>query len=975
MREKKLFILDAMGLIYRAYYALSRKPQSNSKGLNTSAILGFANTILDVLKKENPSHICVAFDSSTPTIRHQEYAEYKANREKMPEGISLSLPYIKQLLDCLRIEKIKKDGFEADDIVGSLAKRAEREGFEVYMLTSDKDYCQLVSDHIYMYKPPYRGDGFEVLGKKEVCEKYGIDHPDRIRDILGLAGDSSDNIPGVPGVGMVTAQKLISNYGSIEDILENIENIGPKSLQTKLKENADKAILSKKLASIILDVDLEISLEDCALKQPKTQELIELLSFLEMKQFLKRYIDFSRARWGEGAAAGCGSVAAGGEVLGSDGGEVLQLGCVASTASPNSAAEVQPPTVQTKTATLQKQNSVQNIALQTTPAVQEEICEGLFASLPQTNAAKTELGTHYKTIDELKEVFEKGYANKDLAFAVCEAEDETSFSQSSTPSVAVHGSAHHPTAFWAFSNTNGEFIYYSPQPKYSEVEKSFINQYICQRNTPWICYNSKQIWHILKKNDADVETLQNLCQCRDIMLSHYVLNPELSHELHKIAFSTSRNQIDKEDVANFISIWQDLEKELRESNSWNLYENIEQKLSFVLAQMEDYGVAIDTAKLEELSQDLDLKIQTLSEEIYSLAGKTFNIASPKQLGEVLYIDLGLQAKPKRTKTKQLSTSEESLKSIIDKHEIVPLVLQYRSLTKLKSTYIDSLPKLINPQTNRIHTTYNQVVVATGRLSSQDPNLQNIPIRTPLGREIRKAFVAQTKENCILAADYSQIELRIIAALSGDESMLQDFERHKDVHSSTAAKIYNIDIDEISPEQRRSAKAVNFGIIYGMTAFGLSERLSIGRKEASELIQRYYEQYPRLRQYIDECVEEARQKGYVETICKRRRYLPDITSANAIIRNYAERNAINAPIQGSSADMIKIAMINISEEIKVKGLKAKMIMQVHDELIFELPKTEIEELSRIVEEKMKSAIEIGVPIEVDMHWAANWADAH
>lgn len=957
MREKKLFILDAMGLIYRAYYALSRNPQSNSKGLNTSAILGFANTILDVLKKEKPSHICVAFDSSTPTIRHQEYTEYKANREKMPEGISLSLPYIKQLLDCLRIEKIKKDGFEADDIVGSLAKRAEREGFEVYMLTSDKDYCQLVSDHIYMYKPPYRGDGFEVLGKKEVCEKYGIDHPDRIRDILGLAGDRSDNIPGVPGVGMVTAQKLISNYGSIEDILENIENIGPKSLQSKLKENADKAILSKKLASIILDVDLEISLDDCVLKPPKTQELIDLLSFLEMKQFLKRYIDFSSAKWGGEAA----------EAAAND--NETQVATVHASAEGIVAAAADGISLKTVA------DTTAAAFLQTTPAAQEEICEGLFASLPQTNAAKTELGTHYKTIDELKEVFEKGYGTKDMAFAICEAEGETASSQPITPSVAAHGSAHRPTSFWAFSNTNGEFIYYSPQPKYSEVEKSFINQYICQRTTPWICYNSKQIWHILKRNDADVATLQNLCQCRDIMLSHYVLNPELSHELHKIAFSTSRNQIDKEDVANFISIWQDLEKELRESNSWNLYENIEQKLSFVLAQMEDYGVAIDTAKLEELSQDLDLKIQTLSEEIYSLAGKTFNIASPKQLGEVLYIDLGLQAKPKRTKTKQLSTSEESLKSIIDKHEIVPLVLQYRSLTKLKSTYIDSLPKLINPQTNRIHTTYNQVVVATGRLSSQDPNLQNIPIRTPLGREIRKAFVAQTKENCILAADYSQIELRIIAALSGDESMLQDFERHKDVHSSTAAKIYNIDIDEVSPEQRRSAKAVNFGIIYGMTAFGLSERLSITRKEASELIQRYYEQYPRLRQYIDECVEEARQKGYVETICKRRRYLPDITSANAIIRNYDERNAINAPIQGSSADMIKIAMINISEEIKVKGLKAKMIMQVHDELIFELPKTEIETLSQIVEEKMKSAIEIGVPIEVDMHWAANWADAH
>ena len=943
--DKKLFLLDGMALVYRAFFALSKSPRINSKGFNTSAILGFANAVLEVLKKERPTHIGVAFDTHAPTARHEVYADYKANRDKMPEDLSHALPYIHRLLEVLRIPIIELPGYEADDLVGTLAKQAERDGFTVYMVTLDKDYGQLVSDHIFMYKPPHRGQGVEIHGVPEICEHFGVKHPAQIIDLLGLGGDTADNIPGVPGIGGMTAKKLLQKFDSLEDILARIDEVLPERTRNLIRENAEQALFSKKLATIILDAPITLDEAALRLKQPDRAATEALLDELELRSLSTRLLDF----YG-----------------------------LTPTASPNLTprpaepeASLAPAPDKTTAKRADRPKTPKPAAptgLDLFSALTEDAAAGETAPVAEPCGIDVRTWADFETLErEFAAVF--GAAEPLAVSVACDDESRWRYAAMTQ---------------WFFAHPQkGVFRYDLPQLP-DERERRWFTQNILSRETPWAVYHVKRLWHLCRRAGMAVEPLETHAACKDVMLAHYVADPENAHVFSRIVESVLHERcvpaatpvgLCTQEAAWLWPVWEAVRARLEATDSIALFETMEMPLAYVLAHMETDGVKVDPALLQAFGQTLDGKMQTLSQEIYTLAGQSFNIGSPKQLGEILYEKLRITDKPKHTKTQQWSTAEDVLQKLTGKHPIVNLVLSYRSLSKLKSSYAETLPQLIDPQTGRIHTTFNQAVAATGRLSSTNPNLQSIPVRNDMGREIRKAFVPYGADDLLLSADYSQIELRIIASVSGDASMQADFSAHKDVHTATAAKVFNVPLQDVTPAQRRMAKTVNFGIIYGISAFGLAERLQIGRKEAAELIEKYFQQYPKLKTYMEGVLAEARDKGYVETLCHRRRYLPDIVSGNAMVRGYAERNAVNAPIQGTSADMIKLAMIRIAKRLKQEGFAAKMLLQVHDELIFNVPRGEEAALRALVETEMKQALPLEVPIEVEMQAAANWSDAH
>lgn len=935
----KLFLLDAMALIYRAHFAFSKNPRINSKGLNTGVMLGFTNTLLEVLNKEKPSHIAVAFDTSAPTFRHEQFVEYKANRQEQPEDITVSIPWVKEIVKAFNIPLLEMDGFEADDIIGTIAKKAERESFTVFMMTPDKDYGQLVDDHIFLYKPAFMGNGVDIMGPKEVCAKWDIEHVDQVRDILGLMGDSVDNIPGIPGIGAKTATKLLKEFGTVEELVKNTDQL--KGKQKENVENfADQGLLSKELATIKIDVPVDFVEEELRYDGFDEEKLRAIFTELEFRTLSKRVFKE------EGKKA----------VIQQN----EQLGLFGDSGISNSSASTE----------IQFEEDTVNTSA---PLIPETIDSNFH---------------HYHKIkgkEAVKELL--GYLL--LQKEVCFDTETTSLNAMEAELVGL-----------SFAYLSGE-AYYIPCPEDQketgeilEILKPFFeNESILK-----IGQNIKYDLLVLKNYGIEVKGA-----LYDTMLAHYLIEPEGKHGMDVLAEQylnykpvsiteligkKGKNQgnmrdVDEDTVTAYAAEDADITLRLKEKFDPTLKENELEKLFYevenplipVLTDMEFEGVRIDTDSLAELSKSLETESQEIEKRVYELAGVKFNLASPKQLGDVLFEKLKLDPKAKKTKTGQYATGEEILSKLAGEHEIAQAILDYRQMVKLKSTYVDALPTMINEKTGRIHTTYNQFVAATGRLSSINPNLQNIPIRTDRGREIRKAFVPRDENHVLLAADYSQIELRIMAAFSKDESMIEAFKNGRDIHATTAAKIFQVPLEEVTSDMRRKAKTANFGIIYGISAFGLSQRLSIPRGEAKEIIDAYFKEFPAVKAYMDGVIEKARSEEYVETILGRRRYLRDINSRNQTMRGFAERNAINAPIQGSAADLIKVAMIRVHDWMKKEKLKSKMILQVHDELVFDAHKDEVELLKKEVPKLMSEAIDIAVPIEVEVGLGNDWLEAH
>ncbi len=933
--SNKLFLLDGMALIYRAHFALSKSPRFTTAGLNTSAVFGFANTLLEVLKKENPSHIAVVFDTQAPTDRHVEFTDYKANREAMPEDLSAALPYVFKLIEGFNIPVITSDGFEADDIIGTLAKKAEKEGFQVYCMTPDKDFAQLVSENIFIYKPARMGNEAEILGVPEVLSKWEIERVDQVIDILGLWGDAVDNIPGIPGIGEKTAKDLIKRYGSMENIIANSHEL--KGKQKENVENfAEQGLLSKRLATILLDAPVEFNAEEFKLIEPSKELLEPLFAELEFRTLGKRVF-----------------------------GEQFSI------------AEAS-----------QKATAQMDLFGQVLPSKREALPDDSDDESPRIYLTINEVEHNYHLIND-----EDGY--RKLAQQLAQL-DSFCFDTETTSTDA--NNAELVGLSFAFKKAEA---YYIPVPDGRENAihiLSFFKEVLENDKIEKVGQNIKYdilvLWWyginvkgklfdtMLAQYIVDADARNNM----DIMANAYLNYSPIS--ITTLIGAKGKNQgnmrdVEVEKVVDYAAEDADITLQLKtvldqlldENAGRSLFEEVETPLVYVLADMERTGVKIDQPTLQVFSKDLEVDIKNLEEKIYELAGVKFNIASPKQLGEVLFDKLQLDPKAKKTKTGQYQTGEDVLTALSHKSPIVQFILDFRSLQKLKSTYVDALPEMINQKTGRVHTSYNQAVASTGRLSSNNPNLQNIPIKTERGREVRKAFIPKDDEHVILSADYSQIELRIIAEMSNEKNMLEAFKNGIDIHTATAAKVYGLHLDEVTSTHRRNAKAVNFGIIYGQSAFGLSQNLGIPRKEAQEIIENYFSQYPGIKKYMSDTIEFARENGYVETIMKRRRYLRDINSANATVRGFAERNAINAPIQGSAADMIKYAMINIFNEINTRKLKSKMTMQVHDELVFEVHKSEVEEMKALVREKMQNAIKLNVPILVEVGVGNNWLEAH
>lgn len=936
---KKLFLLDAFALIYRAHFALSKNPRFTSSGLNTSAIMGFTNTLLEVLKKENPTHMAVVFDTDAPTERHTDFSDYKAHRQAMPEDLSAAIPYIVRLIEGFNIPVIFSDGYEADDLIGTLAKKAEKEGFTVFCMTPDKDYAQLVSENIFIYKPARMGNGVEIQGVKEILEKWEIDHVEQVIDILGLWGDAVDNIPGIPGVGEKTAKQLIKQYGSVENIIKNSHE-----LKGKLRENvenfAEQGLISKKLATIMLNAPVELDVDALHVDEPSREVLEPLFAELEFRTLGKRVFGEEFNVLEQKSAPSNGQM------------DLFSSQSVSDNQKTNSAIE---------TEDTEKPASFKNI---NNTRHQYEL-----ADTPQKRA---------ELISALK-------AEKQICFDT----ETTGLDANDCELVGL-----------SFSIKPGE-AWFVPLPANQDECRAIVKEFkeiLENKDIKKVGQNIKYDILVLKWYGISVQG-----ELFDTMLAHYLIDPDSRHNMDLLSEnylgyspvsitsligSKGKNQgnmrdveVEKlkeyaaEDADITLQLKNTFEPILTKVNAKKLANEIENPLIYVLADIEHEGVRIDQNALADFSKTLETEVRQIEQNIYEKAGVKFNIASPKQLGEVLFDKLQLDPKAKKTKTGQYQTGEDVLTQLAGKSDIVADILDFRQLQKLKSTYVDALPLMVNKKTGRIHTSYNQAVASTGRLSSNNPNLQNIPIRTERGREVRKAFIARDDDHILLSADYSQIELRIIAEISKDENMMEAFIQGHDIHTATAAKVYGIGLEEVSSTQRRNAKAVNFGIIYGQSAFGLSQNLGIPRKEAAEIIENYFNTYPGIKKYMSDTMNFARENGYVETIMGRRRYLRDINSANQTVRGFAERNAINAPIQGSAADMIKIAMIKIHQDIKDHKLQSKMTMQVHDELVFDVLKSEKEVLKQIITERMKNAIKMEVPILVEVGEGGNWLEAH
>lgn len=917
MNDKKLFLLDAYALIYRAYYALIRAPRITSKGFNTSAIFGFCNTLHEILQKENPTHIAVCFDPKGGTFRHEMYAEYKAKREAQPEDITLSIPIIKEIIEAYRIPVFEVPGFEADDVIGTLSRMATEQGFTTYMMTPDKDYGQLVTDKVFMYRPALKGNGFEVRGVKEICEKYGIQSPRQVIDLLALEGDAIDNIPGCPGVGPKTAAKLIGEFGSVDNMLANAASI-KGALGERIRANADNIRFSRELARIRTDVPVEVDFNTLVREPEDTARLREIFTRMEFKSFLPRL------KGGEPAAP---------------------------------KATPQPPS--------------------------EPLTLFDFVNDAQDlPAAQPSIPTHYAECEENAVATEIDASIKAGTVGIALYAPGSEAMSATLSAIAI-----------SRKEGTAQLIRIPSGKEERNKTMGLLAPLFTTPAVTLVSYDIKRDMVLLRREGIELTS-----SYADISLSHYVLQPEMRHRLSDIAlnvlnyhtaeyeegatprkpFAVIPPQELKDTLCEQADITLRLHRPLLELLEKNgqlaLVNDIELPLARVLADMEWTGVRIDTGELSTLSIQLTARAKDLEEEIYTLAGERFNLSSPMQVGEILFGKLQLDPKAKRTKTGNFSTTEEILEKHRQNHPIVGLILKDRSLRKLLSTYVNALPELVNPVTGKIHTTYNQTVTATGRISSTNPNLQNIPIRTDDGREVRRAFIAD--EGCVvLSADYSQIELRLLASLSEDPELTAAFRERLDIHRATAAKIYHIPYDEVNDTQRRTAKTANFGTVYGISAFGLSERLNIPRAEAKALIDGYFRTYPHIREFIDKSTETAREKGYVSTIMGRKRYLPDINSRNATVRSYAERNAVNAPIQGSAADIIKIAMIRIFDELNARHMRSKMVMQVHDELIFNVPLDEVAELQEIVTRLMEGAFNGAVPLEVASGVGTNWLEAH
>ncbi|MFM1876322.1 MAG: polymerase [Bacteroidota bacterium] len=944
--DKRLFLLDAFALIYRAYFAFAGNrvdkhgnrsagyTMVNSKGQNTSAIFGFTNTLLELLEKEKPSHIAVVFDMPGSTHREVEFTEYKANRQAMPDDLRDSISYIQDLIRGFRIPVLGVEGYEADDVIGTLAKKAEKHGYTTYMVTPDKDYGQLVSDKIFMYKPAAMGNDIAILGPKEICEKYGLDRPEQLIDVLGMWGDAVDNIPGIPGVGEKTAIKFIQEYGSMEGLYENIDQLKGK-MRENVENNREKAIMSKMLATIITDVPIDLDEEDLIMEEPNKEALAELFAELEFRTIARK-------------------------VLG------------------------------------------QEVAIQPAakPATAKSAAVGQMDMFAEAGAVvETAEGSGYKTLastDHDYHLIDTVEKRKTLVATLSKSEIicfDTETTGLDTLTAELLGIA--------FSIEKGKGYYVAVPENESEAKNicAEFQSIFSDKSKTLVAQNLKYDLCVLQRYGLTISA-----RTFDTMIAHYLINPDMRHgmdllsetylgykpqSITELIGKKGKNQGNMKDVALeevkeyaaedadiTLQLYQKFDSLLDELEVRKLFNEVEMPLIPVLGAMETEGIRLDVPALRAMSVELNTDLIRLQDEIKELAGVDFNIQSPKQLGDVLFDHLKIDSNAKRTgATKQYKTGEEVLSKLVGKHPIIPKILDYRSVQKLKSTYVDTLPELVNPTTGKIHTSYNQAVAATGRLSSDNPNLQNIPIRTERGREIRKAFIPRSEEFVLLAADYSQVELRIIAALSKDGPMIEAFKQGQDIHAATAAKVFGVKLDEVDREMRSKAKAVNFGLMYGQSAFGLADNLGISRTEARDIIDEYFKQFPTIRAYMDQNIQFAKQNGYVETIMGRRRYLRDINSNNQTVRGFAERNAINAPIQGSAADIIKVAMINVHAEMEKRKLRSRLLLQVHDELVFDAHKEELDELKVLVSEKMVGAVNLEVPMVVDMGVGNNWLEAH
>ena len=945
--QKRLFLVDAYALIFRGYYAFIKNPRINSKGIDTSAILGFTNSLLDVIKRERPDHLAVCFDKGGSADRVEMFEAYKANRDATPEAIKVAVPYIEQILRAMHIPIMVKEGFEADDVIGTLSKQAEKEGYKTFMVTPDKDFAQLVSENIFMYRPVF-GGGYETWGIEEVKAKFEVDDPLQVIDFLGMMGDSSDNIPGLPGVGEKTAKKFLAQYGSMENLLANTHELKGK-MKENIEANKELGILSKKLATIMLDVPVEFDAKDFEMSEPDIEGVKNIFQELEFRRltdnFLKTFSAEEQSSPSENTSAVSSSVQQTVKKPTSAGAGQFSL----FDAQGNSDAIIT--------------NQDARVTAATNSHFYQSIASGMATKLFIQNLMKQT--------------------------SVCFDTETTGIDPITAELVGI-----------AFSWEAGKG-FYLPFPENKDEAQELIEQlrpFFESETIQKIGQNLKYDIKVLRKYNVKVKG-----KLFDTMLAHYLINPDMRHNMDVLAETylnytpisiedligkKGKNQLsmrdvplDKqteyavEDADITLQLKEHFEKELGDANTQKLFDDIEIPLLRVLADMELEGINLDESFLNSLSEELDSEIKTLEANIYKEAGEEFNIASPKQLGDILFDKLKLVDKPKKTKTGQYATSEDILSYLAKDHDIIQHILEFRGLSKLKSTYVDALPNQVEPTTGRVHTDYMQTVAATGRLASNNPNLQNIPIRTERGRQVRKAFIPRDENYTLLAADYSQIELRIIAALSEEETMINAFKNGEDIHASTASKVFNVPLNTVTREQRSNAKTVNFGIIYGVSAFGLSNQTDLSRSEAKELIDTYYATYPKLRNFISEQVDFARDNGYVQTVLGRRRYLKDINSRNAVVRGAAERNAVNAPIQGSAADIIKIAMINIHKKLEEGNYKTKMLLQVHDELVFDVYKPELESIKTLVKTEMENAYKLEVPLDVDLDIGDNWLEAH